>query len=61
MYGPITGVGNEIKTHKPSYEDWEVVHVVVNTMHKVVVSVHKNKLVGKRWLLPDTVMGIVGL
>ena len=32
MYGPIPGVGNEIKTCKPSDEYWEVVHLVVHTM-----------------------------
>ena len=61
MYGPIPGVGNAIKTHKTSDEDWEVVHMVVHTMKEVVASVHKNELVGRQWLLSDTVMDIVGL
>ena len=53
MYGPMPGVGNEIKTRKPSDEDWEVVHMVVHTMKEVVVMVHKNELVGRQWLLSD--------
>ena len=32
MYGPIPGVGNEIRTRKPSDEAWEVVHMVVHAM-----------------------------
>ena len=47
MCVPIPGVGNEIKTRKPLDEDWEVVHVVVHTMKEVVVSTHKNELVGR--------------
>ena len=57
----MSGFGNDIKTHKPSNEDWEVVHVVVHTMKEVVASFHKNELVGRRWLLSDAVMEIVGI
>ena len=61
MYGPMPGVENEIKTCKPSNEDWELVHVVVHTMKVVVASAHKNELVGRQWLLSDAVMDIVGI
>ena len=61
MYGPMSGVGNDINTCKPSYEDWEVVHVAVHAMKEVVAIVHKNELVGRRWLLLDAFMDIVGI
>ena len=61
MYGPMPGVGNEIKTLKPSDKYLEVVRVVVQTMEEVVAGVHKNELVGRRWLLSNAVMEIVGL
>ena len=69
MYRPIPGVRNDIKTCKPPNEDWEVANVVVHTMKDVVVhtmkdvvaSVHKNELVGRQWLLLDSLMEIVGI
>ena len=57
----MTGVGNEIKNCKPSDEYWYVVHVVFHSMKEVVASVHKNELVGRRWLLSDAVMEIFGI
>ena len=41
IYGPMPVVINDIKTRKPSDEDWEVVHVVVHTMKEVVTIVHR--------------------
>ena len=57
----MPGVGNEIKTRKPSDEDWEVVYVMFHTMKEVVASVNKNELMGRRWLLSYAVMDIVGI
>ena len=61
MYAPMLGVVNDIKTHKTSYEYCEVVHFVFHTMKEVVVSVHKNELLDRLWLLLDAVMEIVGI
>ena len=47
--------------NKDSDKYWEVVCVVVQTMEEVVAGVHKNELVGRRWLLSNAVMEIVGL
>ena len=48
-----------VKTYKPSDEYCEVVHVVFHTMKEVVAIIHKNELVGRRWLLSDALMEIV--
>ena len=48
-----------VKTYKPSDEYCEVVHVVFHTMKEVVAIIHKNELVGRRWLLSDSLMEIV--
>ena len=61
MYGPMTGAGNDIKTRKPPNENWEVVNMVVHTTKEMVVSVHKNELVYRKWLLLDALLDIVGV
>ena len=57
----MSGFGNEIKNLKPSNEDRIMVHVVVHAMKEVVASIHRSELEGRRWLLLDELMEIVGL
>ena len=54
MYGPMAGVGANIKKLLPKYMDWEVATMVVHTINNIFESIKLNQTTVEKLMLYQT-------
>ena len=55
----MPGIHDNIRVSRPSLVDWEVIHIIVTIMKRIVVSIVLNQCSGKEWLLSETIVDLV--
>ena len=61
MYGPMAGVGGNIKRQIPKWMDWEVSITVVHTMKNIVECIKLNQTKVEEWMLSQAVKELLEL
>ena len=61
LYGECPGVSSRIKKRQPSWQDWEVIQMVVCAMKDITTSIKLNQACANRWLLSDAVNDLLEL
>ena len=50
LYGKMPGIHDNIRARRPYLVDWEVIHMIVTIMKRIVGSIVLNQCSGKEWL-----------
>ena len=59
LYRTIPGIHDNIRARRPSFIDWEVTHMIVTSMKRIIVSIIINQFYGKEWLLSEAILDLV--
>ena len=55
----MTGIHDNIRARRPSLVDWEVIHMIVTIMKRIVGIIVLNQCSGKEWLLSEAIVDLV--
>ena len=55
----MPGIHDNIRARRPSLVDWEVIHMIVTSMKRIVGSIVLNHFYGKEWLLSEVIVDLV--
>ena len=59
LYRTMPGIHDNIWERRPSLVDWEVIHMIVTRMKRIVDSIVINQCSGKEWLLSEEIVDLV--
>ena len=59
LYRTMPGIRDNIQARRPSLVDWEVIHIIVTSMERIVGSIVLNQCSGKEWLLSESIVDLV--
>ena len=55
----MPGIHDNIRERRPSLVDWEVIHMIVTSMKRIVGIIVLNQCSGKEWLLSEAIVDVV--
>ena len=59
LYRSVPGIHDNIQARRPSLVDWEVIHMIVTSMKRIVGIIVLNQCSGKEWLLSEAFVDLV--
>ena len=59
LYGTMPGVHDNIRARRPYLVDWEVIHMIVTSMKRIIGRIVLNQCSGKEWLLSEAIVDLV--
>ena len=55
----MPGIHYNIRTMRPSLVDWEVIHMIVTIMNRIIDSIVLDKCSSKEWILSEAIVDLV--
>ena len=52
----MPGIHDNVRARRPSLVDWEVIHMIMTSMKRIIGSIILNQCYGKEWLLSEAIV-----